>query len=41
MPTALPPTSPELDAVCDTWNRLIAEPNRIQSLGSRQWAAGS
>jgi transposase len=27
-----------LDAACDAWNRLIAEPNRIQSLGSRQWA---
>lgn len=28
-----------LDAVCDAWNRLIAEPDRIQSLGSRQWAS--
>ena len=27
-----------LDAVCDAWNRLIAEPARIQSIGSRQWA---
>uniref|UniRef100_UPI0025E4DDD0 transposase n=1 Tax=Phenylobacterium sp. TaxID=1871053 RepID=UPI0025E4DDD0 len=27
-----------LDAVCNAWNRLIAEPDRIQSLGSRQWA---
>ncbi len=27
-----------LQAVCDAWNRLIAEPDRIQSIGSRQWA---
>ncbi len=28
-----------LDAVCDAWNRLIDEPTRIVSIGSRQWAA--
>jgi len=28
-----------LDAVCDTWNRLIAEPAQITSIASRQWAA--
>ena len=27
-----------LDAVCDAWNRLIAEPDRIQSIGARDWA---
>ena len=27
-----------LDAICDAWNRLIAEPARIHSIGSRQWA---
>ena len=27
-----------LDAVCDAWNRLIDEPDRIRSIGSRQWA---
>ena len=27
-----------LVAVCDAWNRLIAEPDRIASIGSRQWA---
>ena len=27
-----------LDAVCDAWNRFIAEPARIASIGSRQWA---
>ena len=27
-----------LDAVCDAWNRLIAEPNRIISIGTRSWA---
>ncbi len=26
-----------LDAVCDAWNALIAEPDRIQSIGSRLW----
>ncbi len=28
-----------LDAVCDAWNRLIAEPDPIQSLGARTWAS--
>ena len=27
-----------LDAVCDAWNRLIAAPARIASIGSRPWA---
>jgi hypothetical protein len=27
-----------LDAACDAWNRLIASPSRITSIGSRQWA---
>ena len=27
-----------LDAVCDAWNRLIAEPERMASIGSRPWA---
>jgi hypothetical protein len=27
-----------LNAVCDAWNRFIAEPDRIVSIGSRQWA---
>jgi transposase len=27
-----------LDAVCDAWNRLIDEPERIKSIGSRPWA---
>jgi hypothetical protein len=26
-----------LDAVCDAWNRFIAEPQRIQSIGTRTW----
>jgi hypothetical protein len=26
-------------AGCDAWNRLIAEPHRITSIGSRQWAS--
>jgi hypothetical protein len=27
-----------LDAVCDAWNRLIADPARITSIGTRSWA---
>jgi len=27
-----------VDAVCDAWNRLIDEPNRITSIGTRPWA---
>jgi hypothetical protein len=27
-----------LDAVCDAWNRLLAEPGRITSIGTRPWA---
>jgi len=27
-----------LVAVCDAWNRLLHEPDRISSIGSRQWA---
>ena len=30
-----------LDAVCDAWNRFIAEPDRIASIGSRPWAFSS
>ena len=27
-----------LDACCDAWNRLIAQPEAITSIGSRHWA---
>lgn len=27
-----------LDACCDAWNALIAMPDRIQSIASRDWA---
>jgi len=27
-----------LDAACEAWNRLIATPDRITSIGHRQWA---
>ena len=27
-----------LDAGCDAWNRLIAQPEAITSIGMRQWA---
>jgi hypothetical protein len=27
-----------LDAICDAWNRLIDEPQRITSIGMRSWA---
>ena len=27
-----------VDAVCDAWNRLAQDPDRITSIGSRQWA---
>lgn len=30
-----------LDAVCDAWNRLIADPARITSIGTRSWALSS
>lgn len=30
-----------LDAVCDAWNRLIADPARIRSIGTRSWAISS
>ena len=29
-----------LDHCCESWNRLIAQPWRIMSLGMRQWAHG-
>ena len=29
-----------LTAVCDAWNALLSEPNRITSIGTRQWVAG-
>jgi hypothetical protein len=28
-----------VEAVCDAWNRLIGEPERISSIGTRQWAS--
>ena len=28
------------DHCCHTWNRLIAQPRRIMSLGLRDWAYG-
>jgi hypothetical protein len=28
-----------VEAVCDAWNRLLDEPQRITSIGSRAWAA--
>ena len=28
-----------LEALCDAWNRLIDDPQRIKTIGSRQWAA--
>lgn len=27
-----------LDAACDAWNRLIDQPDRIKSIGTREWA---
>ena len=27
-----------IDAACDAWNRLIAEPKTINSIGMRDWA---
>lgn len=30
-----------LDTICNAWNSLIAEPERITSIGSRPWAATS
>ncbi len=29
-----------LKAICEAWNNLIEEPNRITSIGTRLWAAG-
>jgi len=28
-----------IDAACDAWNRLIAQPHTIPSIGSRKWAS--
>lgn len=28
-----------VDACCDAWNALAAEPGRIQSIATRPWAA--
>ena len=28
-----------LDACCDAWNALVAEPNRIASIATRHWAS--
>jgi len=30
-----------VDACCDAWNWLIAQPERITSIGTRQWACVS
>lgn len=27
-----------VDACCDAWNKLCSEPNRIRSIGTRDWA---
>ncbi|MGM0661028.1 MAG: IS630 family transposase, partial [Pseudomonadota bacterium] len=27
-----------LDHCCDAWNKLIAQPDRIASIGCRKWA---
>ena len=27
-----------IDAACDAWNRLIAQPHTIKSIGTRKWA---
>jgi hypothetical protein len=27
-----------VDACCDAWNKLIAEPRRITSIATREWA---
>ncbi len=27
-----------IDAACDAWNKLIAEPQTIMSIGMREWA---
>ena len=27
-----------IDAACDAWNKLIATPDAITSIGTRQWA---
>ncbi len=30
-----------VQAICEAWNKLMAEPDRIKSIGHRQWAKGS
>ena len=30
-----------VQAICEAWNSLIDEPDRIKSIGHRQWATGS
>ena len=30
-----------IEAACDAWNRLIAQPQTITSIGTREWAIGS
>ena len=30
-----------VDHCCDAWNKLIDQPDRIKSIGTRQWAYGS
>jgi len=29
-----------VDHCCDAWNKLVAQPARITSIGNRQWAHG-
>jgi len=30
-----------VDHCCDAWNKLVDQPQRIKSIGSRQWANGA
>lgn len=30
-----------VDHCCDAWNKLVDQPDRIKSIGNRQWANGS
>src|SRR3954447_9667214 len=29
-----------VDAVCEAWNKLLAQPHMITSIGTREWAIG-
>ena len=35
---SMPPYCDVIDAACDAWQRLIAEPKTITSIGMREWA---